>query len=81
MREVARHFHREDAKVQKDDRDLGDDNNRLVDELLDPEDLNARISQCAYKMVSFANTDPQHLSYVVKSDSPDIMTHTFLLHY
>jgi hypothetical protein len=44
MREVARHFHREDAKVQEDDRDLGDDDNRLVDELLDPEDLNAKIS-------------------------------------
>lgn len=44
MREVARHFHRKDAKVQEDDRDLGDDDNRLVDELLDPEDLNAKIS-------------------------------------
>jgi hypothetical protein len=44
VREVARHFHREDAKVQKNNRDLGDDDNRLVDELLDPEDLNAKIS-------------------------------------
>jgi hypothetical protein len=32
-------------------------------------------------MVSFGNTDSQHLSYVVESDSPDIMTHPFLLHY
>lgn len=80
MREIARHFRREDAKVQENDRDLGDDENGLVDELLDPEDLSAKISGCTHKTMPLGNTDVQHLSYVVESNSPDIMAHAFLLH-
>ena len=46
--EIARDFAREDAKVQENDRDLGDDDNGLVDVLLDPEDLYANVSWFAH---------------------------------
>lgn len=40
--EIARNFFGKDTKVQKNDRDLGKDNDGLIDVLLNPENLNAK---------------------------------------